>query len=40
MVPDGKVHTVKPAYTFFGFRYIAVKGMKVTDPAQFTAIAV
>ena len=40
VVPDGKVHTVKPAYTFFGFRYIAVKGMKVTDPAQFTAIAV
>ncbi len=40
VVPDGSVHTVKPAYTFFGFRYIAVKGMKIADPAQFTAIAV
>ena len=40
VVPDGAVHTVKPAYTFYGFRYIAVKGMKIADPAQFTAIAV
>ena len=40
VIPDGTVRTVKPAYTFYGFRYVAVKGMKVTDPAQFTAIAV
>ena len=40
VTPDGAVHTVKPAYTFFGFRYIAVEGMEVTDPVRFTAIAV
>lgn len=40
VVNDGNVHTVKPVYTFYGFRYIAVKGMEITDPAQFTAIAV
>lgn len=40
VINDGAAHTVKPAYTFYGFRYIAVEGMKVTDPAQFTAIAV
>ena len=40
VIPDGQARAVKPAYTFFGFRYIAVKGMEVADPAQFTAIAV
>ena len=40
VINDGKKHTVKPVYTFYGFRYIAVEGMTVTDPKQFTAIAV
>ncbi|MBR5422671.1 MAG: family 78 glycoside hydrolase catalytic domain [Clostridia bacterium] len=37
---DGEAHTVKPIFTFYGFRYIRVTGLKVTDPAAFTAIAV
>ena len=40
VIGDGNEHTVKPVFTFYGFRYIRVTGMKVTDPAMFTAIAV
>ena len=40
VIGDGAEHTVKPAFTFYGFRYIRVTGLKVTDPGMFTAIAV
>jgi len=40
VIGDGKEHKIKPAFTFYGFRYIRVNGIKVTDPAMFTAIAV
>lgn len=31
---------VKPLYTFYGFRYISVEGIEISDPADFSAIAV
>lgn len=31
---------IKPRFTFYGFRYIAVEGIEAADPADFTAIAV
>lgn len=37
---DGKTHLVKPLFTFYGFRYIAVEGMKITSPDEFAAIVV
>ena len=40
VICDGEKHTAKPKFTFYGFRYIHVTGMKVSDPAVFTAIAV
>ena len=40
VVTDGEVRTVKPAYTFYGFRYIAVDGIKIDAPDRFTAVAV
>ncbi len=40
VVADGKSHLVKPAYTFYGFRYIAVEGMKIESADEFIAIVV
>ncbi|MBQ7637378.1 MAG: family 78 glycoside hydrolase catalytic domain [Clostridia bacterium] len=40
VIGDGKEHVIKPVFTFYGFRYIKVTGMRVSDPAVFTAIAV
>jgi alpha-L-rhamnosidase len=40
VVSAGKPFTVKPAYTFYGFRYIQVTGLDDVDPADFTAIVV
>ena len=40
VVSAGKAFTVKPAYTFYGFRYIQVTGLETVDPAAFTAIVV
>lgn len=40
VVSGGKPFTVKPAYTFYGFRYIQVIGLDDVDPADFTAIVV
>lgn len=40
VVCDGKEHTVKPEFTFYGFRYIAVEGINAPAASDFTAIAV
>lgn len=40
VVSDGKTHLVKPVYTFYGFRYIAIEGMEVSSPDEFSAIVV
>lgn len=40
VISDGSRCEVCPQYTFYGFRYIEVSGMKVTEPAEFTAHAV
>lgn len=40
VIANGKPFTVKPQYTFYGFRYIQVTGLETVDPAAFTAIAV
>ena len=40
VICDGKEHAVKPEFTFYGFRYIAVEGMSVSSAAEFTATAV
>ncbi len=40
VISGGKPFTVKPAYTFYGFRYIQVSGLDKVDPAAFTAIVV
>ena len=37
---DGKPFTVKPSYTFYGFRYIQVIGLQDVKPEDFTAIVV
>lgn len=40
VVSDGKPFKVKPSYTFYGFRYIQVIGLKDIKPEDFTAIVV
>ena len=40
VISGGKPFTVKPQYTFYGFRYIQVSGMTQVDPAAFTAVVV
>ena len=40
VISNGKAFTVKPQYTFYGFRYIQVTGLETVDPADFTAIVV
>ena len=40
IICDGKSHLVKPVYTFYGFRYIAIEGMTVESADEFTAIVV
>ena len=40
IVANGKTFTVKPQYTFYGFRYVQVTGLETVDPAAFTAIVV
>lgn len=40
VICDGKVHFVKPLYTFYGFRYIAVEGMEITSPDEICAVVV
>ena len=40
VISGGKAFTVKPQYTFYGFRYIQVIGLNDIDPADFTAIVV
>lgn len=40
IVCDGTDFVYKPHYTFYGFRYVQVIGMKHVDPADFTAIVV
>ena len=40
VISGGKAFTVKPQYTFYGFRYIQVIGLDDIDPADFTAIVV
>lgn len=39
-VSDGQCRTVRPRFSFFGFRYVKVTGMENPDPAAFTARAV
>lgn len=40
IICDGKSHLIKPVYTFYGFRYISVKGMEISSPDEFVAIVV
>ncbi|MBQ7596952.1 MAG: family 78 glycoside hydrolase catalytic domain [Clostridia bacterium] len=40
VISGGKAFTVKPQYTFYGFRYIQVTGLETVNPADFTAIVV
>ncbi|MBR5410273.1 MAG: family 78 glycoside hydrolase catalytic domain [Clostridia bacterium] len=40
VIAGDKPFTVKPHYTFYGFRYVHVTGLEEVDPAAFTAIAV
>jgi alpha-L-rhamnosidase len=40
VISDGKPFTVKPSYTFYGFRYIQVIGLDDIKPEDFTAIVV
>lgn len=40
VISDGKTHFVKPVYTFYGFRYIAVDGMEISSPDEIIAIVV
>ncbi len=40
LIADGKAHFVKPLYTFYGFRYIAVDGMQINSPDEFMAVVV
>ena len=35
---DGTVKDVEPMFTFFGFRYAKVEGLKQVDPDDFTAV--
>lgn len=36
-ISDGKEHRVRPHFTFYGFRYVKVTGIRQTDPENFTA---
>ena len=40
VISDGRAFTVKPQYTFYGFRYIQVTGLESFAPENFTAIVV
>ncbi|MCR5040629.1 MAG: glycoside hydrolase family 78 protein, partial [Clostridia bacterium] len=41
VINDGKLHTFRPSYTFYGFRYIMITGFPETiAPYNFTAVAV
>ena len=40
VIAGEKPFTVKPRFTFYGFRYVQVTGLETVDPAAFTAIAV
>ncbi len=40
VIADGKPFTVKPSYTFYGFRFIRVIGLENVKPEDFTAIVV
>ncbi len=39
-ISDGESRTIRPHFTFFGFRYMKVTGLKNLDPAAFTGVAV
>ncbi len=36
-ISDGTARTVRPHFTFYGFRYVKVSGISRIDPADFTA---
>lgn len=40
VICDGSTHLVKPVYTFYGFRYIAIEGMKIDSADEIMAIVV
>lgn len=40
VICDGNTHFVKPRYTFYGFRYIAVEGMEIENADEIKAIVV
>lgn len=40
VICDGTTRFVKPLYTFYGFRYIAVDGMTVNSPDEIAAVVV
>ncbi|MBR3767380.1 MAG: family 78 glycoside hydrolase catalytic domain [Clostridia bacterium] len=40
IICDGNTHFVKPLYTFYGFRYIAVDGMEISSPDDIAAVVV
>lgn len=40
VICDGTAQLIKPLYTFYGFRYIAVEGMSVTSADEFLAVVV
>lgn len=40
VICDGHTHFIKPRYTFYGFRYIAVSGMDITSPDEIAAVVV
>lgn len=40
VISAGSAFTVKPQFTFYGFRYIQIKGLSTIVPADFTAIVV
>ena len=39
-VSDGEQRTIRPSFTFFGFRYVKVSGLEAADAACFTGCAV
>lgn len=39
-ISDGKMRTIRPHFTFFGFRYVKVSGLDDIDPALFLGRAV
>lgn len=40
IICDSEAFTYKPSFTFYGFRYICVKGIENINPADFKAISV